>query len=82
MGDCDVLLAPAATGEAPKGLGSTGDPVFNQVWTYLHVPLVAVPCGRGPAGLPLGLQVTGRLDDDARTLAAAHWIHQRLQGVA
>lgn len=78
MGDCDVLLAPAATGEAPKGLGSTGDPVFNQVWTYLHVPLVAVPAGRGPAGLPLGLQVAGRLDDDARTLAAAHWIHQRL----
>ena len=78
MGDCDVLLAPAAPGEAPRGLDSTGDPVMNQVWTYLHVPLVAVPAGVGPAGLPLGLQVAGRLDDDARTLAAAHWIHARL----
>ena len=34
--------------------------------------------GKGPIGLPLGLQVVGRLDDDARTLAWAHWIHQRI----
>lgn len=79
LGDCDVLLAPAATGEAPKGM-PTGNPVFNQVWTFLHTPCVAIPAGKGPNGLPLGLQAVGRLDDDARTLAAAHWIHQRLAG--
>lgn len=79
LGACDVLLAPAATGEAPKGLDWTGDPVMNQVWTFLHGPLVSLPSGlNGPAGLPLGLQACGRLDDDARTLAAAHWMHQRL----
>lgn len=79
LGACDVLLAPAATGEAPKGLDWTGEPVMNQMWTYLHAPLVSLPSGlRGPAGLPLGLQAVGRLDDDARTLAASHWIHQRL----
>ncbi len=77
MGDCDVLLAPAAPGEAPKGI-PTGNPIFNQVWTFLHTPCVAVPAGLGPNGLPLGLQVIGRLDDDARTLAAAHWVHQHL----
>jgi Asp-tRNA(Asn)/Glu-tRNA(Gln) amidotransferase A subunit family amidase len=78
FGDCDVLLAPAATGEAPKGLASTGDVACNVVWTLLHAPCVAVPAGRGPTGLPLGLQVIGRIGDDARTLAFAGWIHSQL----
>src|SRR6185295_7835688 len=41
LGDYDVLLAPAATGEAPKGLSSTGDVAMNVVWTLLHAPCVA-----------------------------------------
>jgi Asp-tRNA(Asn)/Glu-tRNA(Gln) amidotransferase A subunit family amidase len=80
LADCDVLLAPAAPGEAPKGLDSTGNPVLNQVWTFLHAPLVSLPAARGANGLPLGLQAIGRLDEDARTLECAHWIHQRLAG--
>jgi Asp-tRNA(Asn)/Glu-tRNA(Gln) amidotransferase A subunit family amidase len=75
---CDVLLAPAAAGEAPRGLDWTGDPLFNQVWTFLHTPCVAIPASHGPNGLPIGLQVVGRLDDDARTLHAAHWIERVL----
>ncbi|HEX7081610.1 MAG TPA: amidase [Gammaproteobacteria bacterium] len=76
--DFDVLLAPSATGEAPRGLESTGSPVMNRTWTLLHVPCVNVPYGRGPHGLPLGVQVIGRQGDDARMLAAAAWIHDRL----
>ena len=78
FGDCDVLLAPAATGEAPAGLASTGDVAMNVVWTLLHVPCVAIPAARGPHGMPLGLQVIGPIGDDARTLACADWIHSRL----
>ena len=78
LGDCDVLLAPAATGEAPKGLASTGDVAMNVVWTLLHVPCVAVPAGKSPSGMPLGLQVIGRIGDDARTLACARWIADKL----
>ncbi|MGQ0652758.1 MAG: amidase [Betaproteobacteria bacterium] len=78
FGDCDVLIAPAATGEAPQGLGSTGDTAMNTVWTMLHVPCVALPAGRGPRGLPLGLQAIGRIGDDARTLACAQWMEGRL----
>jgi Asp-tRNA(Asn)/Glu-tRNA(Gln) amidotransferase A subunit family amidase len=78
MADCDVLIAPSATGEAPKGLESTGGPVMNRVWTLLQVPCVNVPCGQGSRGLPLGLQVIGRCGDDARTLAAATRIGERL----
>ncbi len=78
LGDYDVLLAPAATGEAPKGLSSTGDVALNVVWTLLHVPSVCVPAAKSPNGMPLGLQVIGRIGDDARTLACADWIAARL----
>jgi amidase len=74
----DVLLAPAAPGEAPADLESTGDPVMNSVWTLLYTPCVSVNASRGPHGLPVGLQVVGKIGDDARTLAAAHWIERRL----
>jgi Asp-tRNA(Asn)/Glu-tRNA(Gln) amidotransferase A subunit family amidase len=78
FGDCDVLLTPAATGEAPEGLGYTGDTIMNGVWTLLYTPCVTVTAGKGAKGLPLGLQVVGRIGDDARTLAAAQWIGERL----
>ena len=78
LGDYDVLLAPAATGEAPKGLSSTGDVAMNVVWTLLHVPCVAVPAAKSASGMPLGLQVIGRIGDDARTLACAAWIAEKL----
>ena len=79
FGECDVLIAPAATGEAPRGLGSTGNVAMNVVWTLLHVPCVSVPIGAGPNGLPLGLQVIGRVGEDARTLACARWIEARMK---
>ena len=78
LGDYDVLIAPAATGEAPKGLASTGDVAMNVVWTLLHTPCVAVPAAKASSGMPLGMQVVGRIGDDARTLACAAWIAERL----
>jgi amidase len=78
LGDCDALLTPAAPGEAPAGLASTGDPVFNKVWTLLHGPCVTVPAGVGPAGLPVGVQVAGRIGEDAGLLAAAAFIEDAL----
>jgi len=78
LGDYDVLIAPAATGEAPKGLSSTGDVAMNVVWTLLHTPCIAVPAAKSPSGMPLGVQVIGRINDDARTLACARWIAERL----
>jgi Asp-tRNA(Asn)/Glu-tRNA(Gln) amidotransferase A subunit family amidase len=78
FGECDVLFAPAATGEAPAGLDSTGDTSMNQIWTFLHGPSVSVTGGFGPNGLPLAMQVLGRLGDDARTLRAARWVERVL----
>lgn len=81
IGDCDILLTPAAPGEAPRGLGATGDPVFNKVWTLLHVPALSVPAGTGPNGLPVGVQVIGRLGADAQTLAAAATLEDALKAL-
>jgi len=42
------------------------------------VPAVTIPAGRGPAGLPLGLQIVGpRLSDD-QVLAVAYWCDERI----
>jgi amidase len=79
FGSVDVVLAPSAAGEAPKGIGSTGDPIFNRAWHLLGCPMINLPFGRGEAGLPLGLSVIGRPGDDARTFAAAAWIERALR---
>lgn len=67
----DAILTPPSTGEAPEGLHSTGDAVFNAMWTLLHVPCVAIPVGRGPKGLPVGIQIVGPRFEDMRLLAIA-----------
>jgi len=74
----DVVLTLAAPGEAPAGLAATGDPVFNRVWTLLGVPCVGLPCGFGPRGLPLAVQLVGRLGEDAKLLDHAAWIERAL----
>ncbi len=74
--DVDVLLTLPAPGEAPADLTFTGDPIFNKVWTALGWPCVTVPCGKGPGGLPLGVQIVGPNGEDAKTLAAAAWIER------
>ena len=70
----DLLLTLSATGEAPAGQASTGDSLFNRVWTLLGVPCVHLPDGEGPQGLPLGVQVVGRRGSDVALLQGAHWI--------
>jgi Asp-tRNA(Asn)/Glu-tRNA(Gln) amidotransferase A subunit family amidase len=77
----DVLVAPSAVGEAPAGIAATGDPLFNRIWTLLHVPVVHVPVAHGPQGLPVGVSVVGAVGADRAMLRAAEWIHARLGGV-
>jgi amidase len=79
---CDAILVPAAPGEAPVGLGYTGNPIFSRMWTLLGVPCVSVPAIRGGAGLPVGVQLVGRVGDDARLLAAALFAERALAGAA
>jgi Asp-tRNA(Asn)/Glu-tRNA(Gln) amidotransferase A subunit family amidase len=76
----DVLVAPSTVGYAPSGIAATGDPLFNRIWTLLHLPVVHVPVAHGPQGLPLGVSVVGPVGADRATLRAAEWIHARLGG--
>ena len=75
----DALLTPSAPGEAPEGLASTGDPIFNRVVTLLGFPAVSLPAGTGPAGLPLGMQLVGAPGGEAALLAVAAWAEPRLR---
>ena len=76
--DCDALLAPAAHGEAPRGLNETGDPGFQAIWTILHTPALTLPTHRGPNGLPVGIQLVAQRYDDRRLFACARWVWQEL----
>ncbi len=66
----DALVTPAACGPAPKGLGSTGSPAFNFLWTYLGVPAVSLPLMEAE-GMPLGVQLVGAVGRDAELLEVA-----------
>lgn len=74
----DAILTPPALGTAPKGLGATGDPVFCIPWTLLGLPALTLPLMRGANGLPLGVQLVGRWNFDARLLRTARWLEKQL----
>jgi Asp-tRNA(Asn)/Glu-tRNA(Gln) amidotransferase A subunit family amidase len=71
---CDAILCPAATGPAPRGLGFTGDAVFNGLWTLCGTPAVTLPLLTAGNGLPMGVQLVGPRGDDARLLRTAAWL--------
>ena len=70
----DAILTPAAPGTAPKDLTSTGDPSFCTLWTLCGMPAVSLPLLQGANGLPLGVQLVGPRDGDARLLRTARWL--------
>jgi Asp-tRNA(Asn)/Glu-tRNA(Gln) amidotransferase A subunit family amidase len=79
MAEYDVILMPSAPGAAPHGLGSTGRPTFNRLWTLMGPPCVNVPGLVDKAGLPLGIQIIGRFARDRSALAAAAFVEAALQ---
>jgi Asp-tRNA(Asn)/Glu-tRNA(Gln) amidotransferase A subunit family amidase len=76
----DLLLSASAPGEAPVGLGNTGEAMFNRWTSGLHVPCVNVPGFCGPGGLPVGVQLIGAHGEDLRLLRCAKWIAARIGG--
>ena len=66
---------PAA---APHGLGSTGRPTFNRLWTLLGPPCINVPGINDKDGLPLGVQIVGRFARDHIALEAALFLERAL----
>ncbi len=75
----DAVLCLPAPGPAPHGLGSTGSPRFNGLWTYLGVPCVNLP-RLSVDGLPLGVQLVGKPGEDGKLLRTARWLDRELAG--
>jgi Asp-tRNA(Asn)/Glu-tRNA(Gln) amidotransferase A subunit family amidase len=73
----DGALTLPATGPAPLGLGSTGNPIFAVPFSLLGVPTVSLPV-LSAEGLPLGLQVVGFEGGDAGLFVLAAWVRDRL----
>jgi Asp-tRNA(Asn)/Glu-tRNA(Gln) amidotransferase A subunit family amidase len=71
-----TIITPAAPGEAPRGLSSTGSPIFCTPWTLCGTPAVSLPLLRGAHGMPIGVQLVGERGDDARLLRSARWLVQ------
>ncbi len=78
-GQFDAILMPSTIAEAPAGLASTGDLLFNGLLTLLHVPCVNMPLWRAANGLPVGLTLTGPRHDDRRVIALADRIGALVQ---
>jgi Asp-tRNA(Asn)/Glu-tRNA(Gln) amidotransferase A subunit family amidase len=74
LADGEVMLTPSAPGAAPLGLGSTGEPTFNRLWTLLGTPCINVPGLLDPEGLPLGVQIVARFGRDRFALSAAAFL--------
>jgi len=70
----DAIVTPAAIGEAPVGLESTGSPIFCVTWSLCGVPAISLPILEGENGMPRGVQLVGPNGDDARLLRTARWL--------
>jgi Asp-tRNA(Asn)/Glu-tRNA(Gln) amidotransferase A subunit family amidase len=78
MADYDVILTPSARGAAPHGFATTGDPMFNRLWTLMGAPCVNVTGLSDDKGLPLGVQIVGRFGRDRAALEAALFVEQAI----
>lgn len=74
----DALICPSATGPAPRGLATTGDPIMNIPWSHAGVPAINLLSSTRIEGMPLGVQVVGRFGRDEALLADAAYIEHYL----
>ncbi len=74
----DILVAPSALDEAPKYGDGTGSPDLSRAWTLLGLPSISLPAGRGPKGLPFGIQLAAPPGKDMELLYAARWVEAHL----
>jgi Asp-tRNA(Asn)/Glu-tRNA(Gln) amidotransferase A subunit family amidase len=74
----DLLIGASAPGEAPRGLGDTGEATFNRLQSGLGVPCLNLPGFVGANKLPVGVQTIGAMGDDYRLLGWSKWIGERI----
>jgi len=81
---CDVIVAPAAPTTAFRIGEKIGDPlqmylsdVFTVSANLAGLPGISVPCGTSAEGLPVGVQVLGRIFDEGTVLRVAYALECR-----
>ncbi|MCA1594256.1 MAG: amidase [Acidobacteria bacterium] len=65
-------------GEQPIGIFRAFS--YAQAYNVFDLPAVCVPAGRTPEGLPVGVQIAGRPDEERTILAAARIVEEALGG--
>ena len=86
--EADLVLVPATPTPAPALVEVTagdGEAIaarmgrfsrLTRPWNGLGLPVLALPCGASPEGLPIGAQIVGRPFDEATVLRAGHAYEQ------
>ena len=76
---CDCIITPAAPGPAPLGLETTGNSIFNAIWTLCGTPAINLPVFTAENGMPIGLQLIGKRGEDAKLMRNAQWLAQFIE---
>lgn len=79
----DALILPTTPDEAAdldfaSGFSRPDTAPYTRPFSLAGVPAISIPCGLGPRGRPLGLQLVGRHGEDSRLLVLATAIEQAL----
>jgi aspartyl-tRNA(Asn)/glutamyl-tRNA(Gln) amidotransferase subunit A len=74
----DALIMPSTHNTAPATLATTGTPQFQAPWSLARLPVVSIPCEIAADGMPTGVQLIGRMDDETKLLRTAAWCEQAL----
>ena len=75
----DAIITASAPGEAPIGLNSTGNAIFQRIWTFTGLPTISLPLMKGPNEMPIGVQIIGPKYRDDELIKAARWIEEESQ---
>jgi aspartyl-tRNA(Asn)/glutamyl-tRNA(Gln) amidotransferase subunit A len=78
LDDFDALVMPSTHTTAPATLATTGTPQFQAPWSLARLPVVSIPCGVAADGMPAGIQLVGRMDEEWNLLRMAAWCEQAL----
>jgi len=66
----DAILCLSSAGPAPQGYKSTGDPIFNGLWTYMGTPCISLPL-LTVGHMPVGVQLVGKRREERKLLQTA-----------
>jgi aspartyl-tRNA(Asn)/glutamyl-tRNA(Gln) amidotransferase subunit A len=81
--ECDIIITPTAPTPAFRIGAKVQDPlqmylsdIFTISVNLAGVPAISIPCGFSSNGLPIGLQIIGRHNDEERIIQAAYTFEQ------